>query len=341
MTSTKFWIGGAAESATHATVFANLIVKGKKYGVKPFVVQVRDPETFDLMPGVNIGDIGHKMGRNEIDNGWIRFTYVRVPRTNMLMKYTQVTKSGSVTEPPMSQLAYGALMFGRTAIVRESVEMAKKAITIAIRYAVVRRQFGGTKETQIMDYKTHQLRLITLLASIYGMQFAAIQVRKDYEHMLKELSNADPKSMGKTLDNLKQMHATSAGLKALVTWNVLGLIETCRQSLGGMGYLAYSGLSAMYQDHAVQCTWEGDNTVLTLKTGRYLVGCLRDLKAGKKLPAGVAYLNDIPNLRGKSLNSSDVASLDNIQAALDVTCAHLVLQAGKSVESFSNSCSTI
>lgn len=96
LTSTKFWIGGAAESATHSTVYANMVVDGKNYGVKPFVVQLRNQETFDLLPGINIGDCGHKMGRNEIDNGWIKFTNVRIPRTNMLMKYTQVKKDVSM-----------------------------------------------------------------------------------------------------------------------------------------------------------------------------------------------------------------------------------------------------
>ena len=92
LTATKWWIGGAAESATHSTVFANLIVDGKRYGVKPFVVPLRDPETFSLLPGVTIGDCGAKMGRNAIDNGWIQFTQVRIPRTNMLMRYTQVSR---------------------------------------------------------------------------------------------------------------------------------------------------------------------------------------------------------------------------------------------------------
>jgi hypothetical protein len=33
---------GAASTATHCAVFAQLIVKGKKHGVKTFVVQLRD-----------------------------------------------------------------------------------------------------------------------------------------------------------------------------------------------------------------------------------------------------------------------------------------------------------
>ena len=39
--ATKWWIGGAASTATHCAVFAQLIVNGKKHGVKTFVVQLR------------------------------------------------------------------------------------------------------------------------------------------------------------------------------------------------------------------------------------------------------------------------------------------------------------
>ena len=36
------------------------------------------------------------------DNGYIQFTYVRVPRAHMLMKHTQVSRDGEVTEPVSS-----------------------------------------------------------------------------------------------------------------------------------------------------------------------------------------------------------------------------------------------
>ena len=85
----------------------------------------------------------------------------------MLMKYTKVNRDGSVVEPPMAQLAYGALVGGRTTMIQESADFAKKALTIAIRYGVVRRQFGGKDgklENKIMDYGTHKMRLIPALA---------------------------------------------------------------------------------------------------------------------------------------------------------------------------------
>lgn len=110
-----------------------MIVKGKGYGVKPFVVPLREPETFTLLPGVTIGDIGMKMGRNAIDNGWIQFTYVRIPRTNMLMRYTKVSRNGEVVEPPIAQLAYGSLIFGRRAIVGGIQNIMNSAILMSFR----------------------------------------------------------------------------------------------------------------------------------------------------------------------------------------------------------------
>lgn len=64
-------IGGAAQTATHAAVFAQLYIKGVCYGTKTFITPLRNPKTFALLPGVSIGDIGKKMGRDGIDNGWM------------------------------------------------------------------------------------------------------------------------------------------------------------------------------------------------------------------------------------------------------------------------------
>lgn len=149
VSATKWWIGGAAQSATHSAVFAQLVINGKRHGVKTFMVPLRNPSSFALLPGVAIGDIGKKMGRDGIDNGWIQFTNVRIPRAYMLMKHTQVTRDGVVHEPPLAQLTYGALLQGRTAMVADASNVSKKALTIALRYAAVRRQFKvGHKEVR-------------------------------------------------------------------------------------------------------------------------------------------------------------------------------------------------
>lgn len=263
----------------------------------------------------------------------------------MLMKYTKVNRDGTVIEPPMAQLAYGALVGGRTTMIQESADFAKKALTIAIRYGVVRRQFGGKSgalENKIMDYGTHKMRLLPGLAVTYAMHFAAVEVTRIYDSLMEQLGQmkkpnaATPEKMAELIDILKETHGTSAGLKAFCSWKALEIIETCRQACGGQGYSSYAGLASMYQDFAVQCTWEGDNTVMTLQLGRYLVSSLKErLQKKKVLPSGIAYLNGLTEiLKQKCPKGANVSDTKILSEAMDVTCANAVMMAGEEFEKF-------
>ena len=67
------------ETATHASVFAQLIIpNGSNYGLHNFLVPIRDPTTLKPFPGVVIGDMGAKIGLNGIDNGFLMFDQYRV-----------------------------------------------------------------------------------------------------------------------------------------------------------------------------------------------------------------------------------------------------------------------
>lgn len=46
------------------------------------------------------------------------------------------------------------------------------------------------------------------------------------------------------------------------------------RSTGGHGYSSYSGLPSLIADYAVNQTWEGDNTVMSLQTAQYLIKSL-------------------------------------------------------------------
>jgi len=89
----KWWIGDLGVYATHAIVFAQLIIKNKKYGTHAFIVPIRDGN-HKPFSGVEVGDIGPKYGYNCKDNGYLRLTNYKIPRKNMLMKYTKVSSTG-------------------------------------------------------------------------------------------------------------------------------------------------------------------------------------------------------------------------------------------------------
>jgi acyl-CoA oxidase len=182
-----------------------------------------------------------------------------------------------------------------------------------------------------MDYQTHKYRLLIPLATVYAQHFTYMEAYRLYKTIMGMLEEAqkDASIMPKALEILKEAHGTFAGLKAHSGWKTMHFIESARQACGGHAYSSYAGLSSLYQDFVVQCTWEGDNTVLTLQAGRYLISCAKKALEGKKnFPAGVEYLNHIPAILTRTFKG-DPTSLSNIKEGFDVICANAVLASGK------------
>ena len=105
-----------------------------------FFVQLRDEETHMPLPGIDIGDIGKKMGFHGVNNGYLGFKNVRIPRTNMLMRHAQVLEDGTFIKSPADVLTYFTMVFSRCHIARNSATMLAMAATISTRYSAVRRQ---------------------------------------------------------------------------------------------------------------------------------------------------------------------------------------------------------
>ncbi|KAH3672986.1 hypothetical protein WICPIJ_009958 [Wickerhamomyces pijperi] len=306
LSATKWWIGGAAHSSNHAVVFARLISQGKDHGVKTFVVQLRD-SNFDLLPGVSIGDIGKKMGRDSIDNGWIQLHNVEIPKDYLLQKFTQIDDDGTVHATPLEQIAYSALLQGRVSMVADSHKHGARFSTIGLRYAIGRQQFGeqGKEETQIIDYTLHQYRLVPYLALVYLLGPGSQKLDSDYKKIMSDLYEA--KNIMKTINELKDLFVSSASLKASNTWLISQLIDETRQACGGHGYHAYSGLGQAFSDWSVQQTWEGDNNVLSINAGRSIIKYYEAAQRGKKQGADFQYLSEEPLTK---LNLSEDSELD-------------------------------
>lgn len=250
----KEYIGNALDS-TMAAVFCQLIVAGKNHGVHAVLVPLRDAN-HELLPGVTVKDCGYKMGLNGVDNGRIWFDQVTVPRENLLNKYGSIASDGTYTSPianPNKRFftMLGALVAGRVSVGLAGVNAAKSALTIATLYANKRQQFApkeGAEETIIMDYPTHQRRLIPRIAKTYGYYFALRKLAHDFV-------TADE-------DQQRKVETKAAGLKAMATWHATNTIQECREACGGKGYLSENKIDALKADTDIFTTFEGDNTVL-------------------------------------------------------------------------------
>jgi acyl-CoA oxidase len=250
----KEWIGNAALHGHMATVFAQLVTGEDCHGVHAFLVPIRD-EAGQLMPGVHIEDCGHKMGLNGVDNGRLWFDGVRIPRTNLLNKFADVDAQGVYTSPIASPskrffTMLGTLVGGRVSVGGMGLSASKNALTIAIRYAAMRRQFGPAdgREVTLLTFRTHQRRLMPLLADAYALTFAQQYVVNRF--------------LGRSEADEREVEALAAGLKSVATWHATHTIQTARECCGGQGYLSINRFPALKADSDIFTTFEGDNTVL-------------------------------------------------------------------------------
>ncbi|WP_412067867.1 acyl-CoA dehydrogenase [Rubrivirga sp. IMCC43871] len=264
----KEWIGNAAAHGRLATVFAQLCIDGEEYGVHAFVVPIRT-EDGDPAPGVRIGDSGHKMGLNGVDNGQLWFDGARVPRTALLSKYAQVTKDGTYESPIPSAgkrffVMLGTLVGGRIAVGSGANSAAKAGLMVAVRYGARRRQFGpaGGDEVVILDYLSHQRRLLPLVATSYGLSFALSKLAQDF---------ADLSPGGDT----REIEGRAAALKAMASWHATRTLQEAREATGGEGFRWSARIAHRKADSDIFTTFEGDNTVLQLQVAKGLLAGYR------------------------------------------------------------------
>uniref|UniRef100_T1KXY4 Acyl-coenzyme A oxidase n=1 Tax=Tetranychus urticae TaxID=32264 RepID=T1KXY4_TETUR len=321
--ATKVWAGVLGQSATHAVVFAQLYTPdGSCHGLHSFMVPVRDTKTFQPFPGITIGDMGEKIGLNGLDNGFMTFNNYIVPKSSLISRNAQVTSEGKYVSQIKDQSkrlgsTLGVLSSGRLFIMLFGVTNIQSALTIAVRYSAVRRQFGPSdgEEIPILDYQSQQWRLIPYIAVSYVLHNLFASFYRDYIvfYLATFHSNGkDKSSMG------SEIHALSSCGKAITTWMARDVIQECRECCGGHGYLKAAGFGDLRNDHDANVTYEGDNSVLLQQTSNYLVKLYKEkIEEGHEISShfgSVNFINSIDDILS-SHGSSD--TFDDIPKVLE------------------------
>ncbi|WBB51986.1 acyl-CoA dehydrogenase [Verrucosispora sp. WMMD573] len=272
----KDYIGNAARDGRMAVVFAQLVTEGRRHGVHAWLVPIRD-ERGNPLPGVTIGDAGPKAGLLGVDNGRLSFDHVTVPRDMLLDRYGQVAEDGTYSSPIENDsrrffTMLGTLVRGRVSVGGAASSATKSALTIAVRYGDIRRQFSTSdaeREVLLNDYLAHQRKLLPALATTYALHFAQAELVA----AVHEVQGGDG-----PLDERRQreLESRAAGLKAAQTWHAARTIQLCREACGGAGYLAENRLPGLRADTDVFTTFEGDNTVLLQLVAKGLLTGYRD-----------------------------------------------------------------
>ena len=308
----KWWSTGMY-SSTHAAVYAQMILNGKPMGVHVFFVQMRGPDLKPL-PGIEMGDIGAKLGDNDATIGYLRMTHVRIPRRHLMEKRSHVTPDGAYVQgppsasmnPPSGEKKAGApkkkaagggkgkghyitMLKTRVALTNTAGASLAKACVIASRYSAVRHQgFKNTSagtvhtspENQILDYQVQLYRVLRWTSAAYAIKFVA-------KWLLERRKQAEKSDEGDA--DLPEIHASAAGLKAYGCVLAADGIEDLRRACGGHGYMMSSGIAPLEADFkGPNTTAEGDYVILSLQTARFLVRAVDTAREG--------LVEDLPGL---------------------------------------------
>ncbi len=320
----KDYIGNAATHGRIAAVFAQLVVGGESHGVHALVVPLRD-EHGATLPGIRIEDCGEKLGLNGVDNGRIWFEEVRVPRTALLNRYADVSPDGTYSSDIENAnrrffTMLGTLVQGRVCVGGAGAAAAKNALTIAVRHGLRRRQFGpegGLSEALLLDYRTHQRRLLPRLARSYALNFAQSELLEEFHRVFTDVgSDAETAERDR-----RRLETFAAGVKALSTWHATDTIQTCREACGGLGYLAENRFAALKADTDVFTTFEGDNTVLLQLVAKSLLTDYKDQFEVLDAPGMVRFVADqtIDTIVEKSLARQLVGAIADVIPGIDDT----------------------
>lgn len=301
----KEFLGNAGLHGKAAVVFAQLITQGVNHGVHAFYVDIRDENGF--LPGIGGEDDGLKGGLNGIDNGRLHFTNVRIPRTNLLNRYGNVTEDGTYSSPIHSPgrrffTMLGTLVQGRVSLDGAATAASKVALQIAVTYANQRRQFNASSDTAeetLMNYQRHQRRLIPRIARTYAASFAHEELLAKFDGVFSGATDTD--------EDRQDLETFAAALKSLSTWDALDTLQEAREACGGAGFMATNRFTQLRADLDIYVTFEGDNNVLLQLVGKRL---LTDYgQEFRELNAGVLARYVVKHAENVALNRSGLRSV--------------------------------
>jgi len=278
--SKKNWISQGFV-ADKTVVVADLLMDGKSLGPHAFMMSLRQEQNGDLVPGVTVGDMGPKTVGNDLDNAWVHFDHVRVPKSALLNKYADIehTQEGGDAEyvqkvkgMPVFHMIGQRLFTGRVAVAQAALAFRKGIFASAAAYTeqkVCWSPVPGEKLT---------LSALPQLQHLFGEALDPVRRIERFVQLCEEdLSDCLREDRAPSL----QLVEAIAVAKVKAVEESIALTHQLRNEVGSFALMRDSGFA---QTDFLQCCKfaEGDSRILMQKMARDRVRLFeKAVEAGK------------------------------------------------------------
>ena len=228
LNGTKLWVT-QGNIADFILVFATVNRELKTKGIVAFVIETDKS-------GFQIGTIEKKMGYKASPTAEIIFDDYRVPKANQL---------GEVGRG--FNIAMETLNHGRVSVGAQSVGMAQRALEIAAKYSLERKQFGQ----ELAKFQAIQVKLADMQAKLHAARMVTYNAAWRFDAGLSVIKEAA----------IAKMYASEVGTE---------IAHAAIQVLGGYGYTHEYNVERIYRDVRLCEIFEGTNEVQRIVISREL-----------------------------------------------------------------------
>lgn len=253
----KNWISQGLY-ADMCVAVADLRVGGKSFGPHAFLIEMRRDGA--LVEGVTVGDMGVKTVGNDLDNAWVAFQNVMLPKSTLLNRYADVDGDQYVQRVKgirnMDMIGQ-RLYTGRMVIARSCMVFAR---------SLYERTRGYTDKKACWAPKGAAMMLseVPQLAALFDESDANLSRVEAFVSVVER--NLSACLVAQTIPDTELVNAVAAAkVKAVET-----AIEVCwklKQEVGSYALMAGSGFEQL--DYLQCCKFaEGDSRILMQKMSR-------------------------------------------------------------------------